>query len=203
MKKIGVIALTLVLALGIIGVGYALWAENLYITGTVTTGEVDWEFYNIADPLLPPTVTQEDTGYDPPLLEKDVASSTWSFEDSDGDGDFDKLNIFIVDAYPLYYNHYSTWVHCNGSVPIIIVGAYVSFDGGATEEWMIVGEWVTSADGALRVNFGDNYGNQLHFCDSRNVSFAVQVLQPAQQNTTYTFSIRYVAVQYNEYTPGP
>jgi hypothetical protein len=37
MKKIGLIALVVVLALGIIGVGYAAWTSNLTVTGTVNS----------------------------------------------------------------------------------------------------------------------------------------------------------------------
>ena len=44
MKKIGVICLALVLALGALGVGYAMWDKTLTITATVQTGEVDAEF---------------------------------------------------------------------------------------------------------------------------------------------------------------
>ena len=37
MKKIGLICLALVLALGVLGVGYAMWDKTLTITGTVST----------------------------------------------------------------------------------------------------------------------------------------------------------------------
>jgi hypothetical protein len=37
MKKIGLIALVVALALGIIGVGYAAWTSNLNVTGTVNS----------------------------------------------------------------------------------------------------------------------------------------------------------------------
>ena len=37
MKKIGLIAIIVVLALGIIGVGYAAWSQVLNINGNVTT----------------------------------------------------------------------------------------------------------------------------------------------------------------------
>jgi len=196
MKKIVLICLTLVLALGLLGVGYARWAENLSISGTVETGEVDWEFYNIYYPDQPPECTQDDVGIDPGW-DKNVGSTGWAFSDSDGDGDYDTLAITVSNAYPFYRNHLSTWVHCNGTVPIIIVGAWVSF-GGGSEVWLPAGDWVYNNDSSLRVNFGDNYGDQLHFCDSRDISLAFEVLQPAQQSTQYTFSIRYEAVQYNE-----
>jgi hypothetical protein len=41
MKKIGILALAVVLALGSLGIGFALWSETLYIEGTVATGELD------------------------------------------------------------------------------------------------------------------------------------------------------------------
>ncbi|GAI88098.1 unnamed protein product, partial [marine sediment metagenome] len=39
MKKLGLLCLTLVLALGTLGVGYAMWSDTLTITGDVNTGE--------------------------------------------------------------------------------------------------------------------------------------------------------------------
>lgn len=41
MKKVGLILLALVLALGVLGVGYAMWSDTLLISGTVNTGTVD------------------------------------------------------------------------------------------------------------------------------------------------------------------
>jgi hypothetical protein len=41
MKKIGILLITLVLALGTLGVGYAAWTDEIYIQGTVQTGDVD------------------------------------------------------------------------------------------------------------------------------------------------------------------
>lgn len=41
MKKIGLLLITLVMALGALGVGYAAWTDEIYIEGTVNTGDVD------------------------------------------------------------------------------------------------------------------------------------------------------------------
>lgn len=41
MKKIGLICMALVLALGTLGVGYAMWTDTVNITGNVNTGSVD------------------------------------------------------------------------------------------------------------------------------------------------------------------
>jgi hypothetical protein len=40
-KRIGFIALSLVIALGVLGVGYAAWFDTLILRGTVETGDVD------------------------------------------------------------------------------------------------------------------------------------------------------------------
>lgn len=48
MKKIGLIALALVLALGVMGGALAYWNETLTISGTVATGELDVAFSNQA-----------------------------------------------------------------------------------------------------------------------------------------------------------
>ena len=40
MKKIGILCLALVLALGSLGIGFAHWSDQLYVEGTVNTGEV-------------------------------------------------------------------------------------------------------------------------------------------------------------------
>ena len=48
MKKIGLICLALVLALGTLGVGYAMWSDTVIISGNVTTGSVDIEIESLS-----------------------------------------------------------------------------------------------------------------------------------------------------------
>jgi hypothetical protein len=48
MKKIGLLILALVLALGTVGVGYAMWSDTVYIDGTVSTGCVDIEITSVS-----------------------------------------------------------------------------------------------------------------------------------------------------------
>ena len=45
MKKLGLLLLAVVLALGSLGVAYAMWSEDLFIQGTVDTGELDVGYY--------------------------------------------------------------------------------------------------------------------------------------------------------------
>jgi len=48
MKKIGILAMVLVLALAAVGVGYAAWTDNLQINGEAQTGNIDVN-YTYAD----------------------------------------------------------------------------------------------------------------------------------------------------------
>ncbi len=58
MKRIGIVALIAVLALGALGVGYASWSQTLTIGGSVTTGTFDAQFTNVAKTAVdPPGVT--------------------------------------------------------------------------------------------------------------------------------------------------
>jgi predicted ribosomally synthesized peptide with SipW-like signal peptide len=66
MKKIGLIALIVVLSLGIIGVGYAAWSQTLTLTGTVNAGKFDVQFAN--------AVSNDETSAHDPL-----ALGTWTF----------------------------------------------------------------------------------------------------------------------------
>jgi hypothetical protein len=51
-KKIGLLALALVLALGALGVGYAAWEDSVTITGTVETGSVDIEIIDYSSTTI-------------------------------------------------------------------------------------------------------------------------------------------------------
>jgi hypothetical protein len=48
-KKIGLLSLALVLALGTLGVGYAAWTDSITITGSVSTGTVDLDIVDYSN----------------------------------------------------------------------------------------------------------------------------------------------------------
>lgn len=62
MKKIGILILALLIAMGALGAGYAMWSDSIFVKGTVTTGSVDillsktfsqtyvWKTADTADP---------------------------------------------------------------------------------------------------------------------------------------------------------
>lgn len=51
MKKTKLIALTMVVALMMVGAGYAAWSDQLVVQGTVDTGRLDVQFVNISNDL--------------------------------------------------------------------------------------------------------------------------------------------------------
>ncbi len=207
MKKIGLICLTLVLGLGGLGVAYATWTQELVVTETVETGEVDWEFYGnpaVVPTIPPPTITQDDYGLDPPGYTKNVASTTATFTDPDFDGDFDQLNLVIDNAYPGYANNIGFWVHNNGSIPVIYQNVIIS---DADETYTLTAPGLVDLDlngngfKDIRIAWGDNFGLQLHPSDWLNEGFGFSILQDdgIQGATGLTFTIELIVVQWNQY----
>ena len=203
MKKIGLLCLALVLALGTMGSGHALWSDWLYVEGTVATGEVSWEFICGSilngDPCDPPTIDKQcGDGFMNPWPEstgKDVGCTEVECVDSDGDGDIDTLLVTVHNAYPGYYVHIAWMAHNNGTIPIHFERAFIG--SGAVEVEFTDVPCLVSFD-AFEIRFGNNFGAQLHYCDTIDQSFDVHVKQAAEQGATYTFYIRLQAVQYNE-----
>ena len=109
MKKIGLICLALVLALGVLGVGYGLWDKTVYIEGTVNTGEVN-AIMSVGD--------CSDT--EPP--EKDVSSIECYLDPNDNQ----VLIVTITNAYPSidYYCNFD--ITNTGTVPVIVNGYTVT-----------------------------------------------------------------------------
>ena len=104
MKKIALISLALVLALGTLGVAGALWSDWLYIDGYVETGDigVDWSLGAYYD---------NET--------KDV-SDIYAYIDGD------TIYVDIYNAYPCVTYTVEWDLHCTGTVPVHFVGPWIS-----------------------------------------------------------------------------
>ncbi len=130
MKKIGLLCLTLVVALGTLGVGYALWWDTLYISGTVETGDIGLE-WGQGDP------------YDTEIAEKDVSYGECSISG-------DTLTLTVYDAYPCIEYHFPISVTGTGSVPVhtnwMVVG------GTANPDWITFPDW---GPGFAQIHQGD------------------------------------------------
>ena len=128
MKKIALICLALVVALGTLGVGFALWSGWLYIYGDVYTGNIGAEW-------------SIEAYYD--NEEKD-----FSYIDAYLFGP-DYMEVYIWNAYPSVTYTVEWDIHCTGSVPIhfgdplimtdLPAGTFTFTDmAGATIDWSLV-----------------------------------------------------------------
>ena len=98
MTKALILALVLTLCLGAMGVGYAVWGEDMYIEGTVETGYVDteWSLKSCSD-------NDGDPG--------------WGEVTATISPDMNTLNVEIINAYPGYEATINCDMHNVGTVP--------------------------------------------------------------------------------------
>jgi hypothetical protein len=216
MKKIGLLCLALVLALGALGIGYASWTDTIFIDGSVTTGEVCMEFTscNMADEI-PPTNPGGDADVIPALadytcrngfagpapefwrLDKNVS---WGTQLISEDGK--TLTVTLHNTYPCNFNSLSFYVENCGTIPIridhILINGqpfnsgvpYVQIDFNADTEYDFEIQW------------GNNWGAQIEpEGRSPEFSFWMHTLQPCPQGQldTLTFTIEIVGVQWTGY----
>lgn len=107
-RKLGILALALVLCLGLTGVGFAWWNETLTIGGTVATGELDVEFSNCD------------------YTAGDYITVNCVLSNSDEDGDNDTATITIGNMYPCGTATCSLTVHNNGTIPLKILSVEIT-----------------------------------------------------------------------------
>lgn len=152
MKKIGLISLVLVLAMGIMGVGYAMWSDSLYLDGTVHTGDIGLE-WSQGDP------------FDTEPADKDVS---WGECYIDGE----TLYITIYNAYPSIDYIFPIDLHGLGSVPVhtgmTIVGGNIDYS------WVTMPAW-----GGLQIHQSEMlFGDIVIHLDntaSENTTYTMQV----------------------------
>jgi hypothetical protein len=104
-KKLGLIALAVVMALGAMGVGYAYWFDTFKINGTVTTGSL---VVGIKD-------LEDQTSYE---MGGAVTTSDNSGAAIGQSGYFDEITETISNAYPGYATKIRLSVKNLGTVPV-------------------------------------------------------------------------------------
>jgi len=149
-KKIGLICLALILALGALGIGYAMWEETLTIDGVVYTGNVDVEFSQYSnDP--PPHGTCAGGIYADPLDPKVCGSWTipgvnglepweyWSGDRWDKNVastnctlDVNSLSIEIDNGYPSYWGSVLFDIDNVGTIPVAVISCNLTDVSGYT-----------------------------------------------------------------------
>ena len=109
MKKIGLLCLALVLALGTMGVGLAQWTETLTITGNANTGNLSVTYQN---------VSTSDNENSPDVATCEALVS--------GGADNQTLTITITNGYPCYTCTVDFEVKNDGSIPVDLGGIMLS-----------------------------------------------------------------------------
>ena len=208
-RRLITVQVAVVVALAATGVSYAHWTQTLQIQGTVSTGELDWEFegwFFQLDAGLDWTCNS--TCDDRPSIsnihqsDSDMASTTGEFKDTDGDGDYDTFEVTVQNAYPSYYNCITFPVRNNGKIPLKIWKVIIN----KHEEFLSLPAIVcldlnNDEENDIIITYWDKFGEQLEYGDSATLSFGFHILQGAPQEKTLSFTIELVCIQWNMYTP--
>ncbi len=150
MKKIGLLCLALVLALGTLGVAYAMWYDTLTIDGTISTGSLEIIFASQYD-NDPATGANDpcEAGYwdisdqTPEWIGerygKDYASIASTFEDYVGgtelDGDY--ATVTLNNAYPCYWGSVIWDIKNVGLIPVKFWSANLTELSKGDTEWPV------------------------------------------------------------------
>jgi hypothetical protein len=220
MKKIGLLCLALVLALGTLGIAYAAWIDTITIEGQVTTGSLCWKFASctLLDDVVfggkptnyggdYPTAVPDRTcnpGFVPGPNDMDF----WPLDKNVGWGeqlisaDGKTLYVTLNNVYPCYFNAMSFYVRNCGTVPLKV--DHIVINGQIYTSGVPYVQFDFNDDGFadFEIQWGNNWGEQIDpGARSPEFSFWMHVLQPCPQSqlNTLTFNITLVAVQWNEY----
>lgn len=195
MRKVGLLILALVIALGALGVGYAKWSDTVAINGSINSGTLcmTWATAANFDPCS--TTFHADPKYAPAgvdFWDKDVACTTVTLSP-----DGKTATVVVTNAYPGYYNDIEMeYINC-GTIPIKISSfniTPVDFVRDPTPDWT-----VADGDGQIWIDWTTTgVGFQFHPGEKGTSSFKMLVSQDAAQDATYTFTITIVGAQWNE-----
>jgi predicted ribosomally synthesized peptide with SipW-like signal peptide len=191
MKKLGLLALALVLALGVLGVGFALWSQQLTITGTVNTGELKVGIVDTGTNDPPPNGIDSGSVLEGPI-DEGYDKNVGAIESINGQPKFEKEGIQyyhdvtyeITNAYPCYTGTGFFQVTNGGTIPVKLETITVT---GATPEVTYTFTGLTE-------------GQQIEPCETVFGEIHFHVEQIAAENTNYTITIELDFWQWNEST---
>jgi len=228
MKKIGLLVMALILALGALGVGYAKWTDTVTMNATVGTGDlcVRWVNVSSTDPCSPATLDQHvnlvGSNLNPIPFTYAELCTVGGLGIADGDKnvgcttvaiDPNDPRIFTAilnNTYPSYLVSIAGHEYNCGTIPWKRTAITISWiDGNGQPQSLIVPDHtcvqLTGLDRnghnspVLEVLWGNGTGEQIHPGDLHESSFYVHVMQEAAQGATYTLKFTAQVVQWNEY----
>lgn len=207
MRKLGLISLALVLALGALGAAYAPWTDDVEIVQTVTTGDLAIGFSKCVPSIL--------------FDDKDIASIGYEFT-----GEivgyveypwglvpvYEGLEIWIDNAYPCIGVTEIVDVASVGTIPVHITsldvfGVRLDEHGNVVETLTWEAEWIgkrlqgrfLNDDGVAVIDMTivNLVGEQLHEGWYTSVEIDKHFKQAMEQNATYVITIKITGTQYN------
>ena len=203
MKKIGLLCLALVLALGTLGVAYAAWTDTIFINGTVNTGSVDIAIVNLSStwvykvPGAPPEIVVVHGWVPAPPAGSELIASAVAYSTVD-----DEVTITINNAFPCVDLTADILVKYEGTIPVKVDAVLTSWSGDAAllAQYAVVSFYWSDVNGTPVAPITGVV--QMH---EGNYVLAVMSLHLPQDNTlmnkTCTFTAQINATQWNEYPP--
>ncbi|SDJ94625.1 hypothetical protein [Natronincola ferrireducens] len=194
MKKTRFIALALIVAVALMGAGYAAWTDSIEINTTVNTGQLDVHFVDEAILVLDDYVTG-DVGY---------------AQDGSGDNDWDIANVTFSNMYPGAVAKVTLKIANNSTIPVKMNRIQDTRDG----------DWTHFNQIGASLRFFDKDGTPLEFDNTTTyanpwepahlvntelpvggyatLSFTFTANDSVQENKTYTFRPEAVFKQFNK-----
>lgn len=216
--KIGALFIVSAMALAGVGAGYAAWFDTITITGTVSTGSVEWEVIDYsgtyvwkiwdpdyAGPLSPDYGTEiyvtGDPDYNPTQYGATTGFKRVAYAEAMlGTGDYD-VEVVFVDLFPCIDFIADIEILYTGTVPGKIND--ISFEVPVGYEW--INELILSGDiyATARCN-GEvvELGYQLHEGDIIHIELHVHI--PQDNDLMFlsgSFTASFEVIQWNEYVP--
>jgi hypothetical protein len=188
-KKIAAICIVLLVAMAVVGVGYARWYELLFVDVTVETGEVDvvWSLEDF-----------DDIGDEDPLKEE------WSWIEAaivTGQNPDDTLDIDIFNAYPCIEYYVDFNIENVGTIPVHVWN--VLCEGNLPPEFVTM----TDMAGApipegMQLHPGEIFYGKIVIHLENTWTDETGQVHDTLEDTTYTLQCTIDASQWNEDPPG-
>ena len=199
MKKIGLLSLALVLALGALGVGYAHWTDTINIEGTVCTGSVDINVVYLSGSDVYKDLSNDNLVYY--FWVRDVDGNVvWDWWSDEADPidlflvassgsyliDDDVVGINFTNAFPCSYLVADFIVHYDGSVPAIVTADFDEVPDDPALLWLWDHGYIYFV--GYTIDFDEQTGEyiqlepitdaiQMHYCDYAKVWMYVNLPQ--------------------------
>ncbi len=219
MRRIGLLTMALVLALGSLGVAYAAWTDEITIEGTVNTGSVELNVVDYSGSAIYKDLETDEMvswhGWmgDDPYADDANYWPVASASARAGEGDEADIVVSFENAFPCETLMADFLLHYNGSVPAKLYAEVTDVTGDQAlidnldvqfMAWHVLPGYVHGEDD-IHDFLGDpvDVGVQVHECDRILVAMTIHLPQDNDlMNLEGSFEAMIQAIQWNEYQEG-